>query len=109
MIKYKSYTALVEFDNEAKIFHGEVADLADIITFQSSSAENLEEEFHKSVDEYLLFCAEVNKKPEKPFSGRFVVRVPEKVHQKAFLIARSRKQSLNSFVTDAIKKQLSLA
>lgn len=100
---YKGYTAFVEFDSEAKIFHGEVADLKDVVTFQSSDAEKLEEEFHLSVDEYLVFCQEIGKEPEKPFSGKFVVRIPKKLHQEAFLSALEQRQSLNSFITNAIQ------
>lgn len=103
---YKGYTAFVEFDSEAKVFHGEVVDLGDIVIFQSSDAEKLEAEFHRSVDEYLAFCQEIGKQPEKPFSGKFVVRIPKKLHQEAFLSARGRRQSLNSFIAGAIAGEI---
>jgi predicted HicB family RNase H-like nuclease len=61
MMKYKGYTAVVEFDDDAKVFCGEVADTMDVITFQSANAKELEKEFHKSVDEYLKFCVEMKK------------------------------------------------
>ena len=34
MMEYKGYVGKVEFDDEAGIFHGEVLDTRDIITFQ---------------------------------------------------------------------------
>lgn len=102
MMKYKGYAAKVEYDAEAKIFHGEVLDLSDVVTFQSEDARMLEEEFHKSVDEYLAFCSEIGRVPEKPFSGKFVVRIPPQLHQLAYLSAQNRQQSLNAFITDAI-------
>lgn len=107
MMKYRGYTAFVEFDDEARIFHGEVADLNDVVTFQSSDARELEKEFHKSVDEYLAFCGETNREPEKPFSGRFVVRISRELHQQVFLHARQRKQSLNTFIATAISNEVS--
>jgi predicted HicB family RNase H-like nuclease len=64
MMSYNGYTAFVEFDAEAEIFHGEVADLSDVVTFQSLNIEQLEEEFHRSVDEYLTFCQEIGKQAE---------------------------------------------
>ena len=106
MMTYKGYTAFVEFDSEAKIFHGEVADLRDVVTFQSADAEELEAEFHRSVDEYLAFCREIGKQPEKPFSGKFVVRIPKKLHQAAFLSAQVQKQSLNAFIAGAIEGEV---
>ena len=75
-MKYKNYTAKATFDEKAKVFHGEVIDLQDTITFQSNRADRLEAEFRKSVDEYLTFCQQMGRAPEKPFSGRFVLRIP---------------------------------
>ena len=55
-MKYKGYIGHVEYDDEAKIFHGEVVGLKDIITFQGSSVEELEEAFKDSVEDYLAWC-----------------------------------------------------
>ncbi len=63
-MKYKGYIGQTEYDDEAKIFHGEVVGLSDIITFQGKSAEELEEAFCDSVDDYLVFCRERGEKPE---------------------------------------------
>ncbi len=64
-MKYKGYMGQFEYDNEAKIFHGEVAHLRDIITFQGKSIEELEQAFHDSIDDYLFWCKERKEKPEK--------------------------------------------
>lgn len=53
MMKYKGYIAKVEYDSDAKLFHGEVIGLKDTITFQGTNPEELEREFKKSVDVYL--------------------------------------------------------
>ena len=56
-MKYKGYMARVEFDDESGIFFGKVVNMSkDGITFQGSSAEELREEFHLSVDDYLSWC-----------------------------------------------------
>ncbi|HFC11431.1 MAG TPA: toxin-antitoxin system HicB family antitoxin, partial [Anaerolineae bacterium] len=39
MMEYKGYIAKVEFDNEGDVFHGEVIDLRDVITFQGQSVD----------------------------------------------------------------------
>lgn len=56
MLQYKGYTGHVEFDDEARFFHGEVIDLRDVVTFQGTSVEELEEAFRDSVDDYLELC-----------------------------------------------------
>ena len=74
MMHYKGYEAVIEFDEEADIFHGEVINLRDVITFQGSSAMELKQAFANSIEDYLAFCAERGEEPDKPFSGQFVVR-----------------------------------
>lgn len=58
MVQYKGYMGHVEFDDEAGLFHGEVIDLRDVVTFQGTSMEELEKAFQDSVDDYLKFCGE---------------------------------------------------
>ena len=55
MSQCKGYMGQVEFDDEAGLFHGEVTDLRDVVTFQGTSVEELEEAFRNSVDDYLEF------------------------------------------------------
>ena len=43
MMHYKGYEALVEFNEEAELFHSEVLNLRDVITFQGSSAAELKQ------------------------------------------------------------------
>lgn len=69
MMKYKNYVATVEFDDEANVFHGEVANTRDVITFEGETVKALRQAFQDSVDDYLEFCQERGEKPEKPFSG----------------------------------------
>jgi predicted HicB family RNase H-like nuclease len=64
MLKYKGYTGHVEFDDEAGLFHGEVLDLRDVITFQGKSVEELEQAFRDSIDDYLAFCKERDEEPD---------------------------------------------
>ena len=55
---YKGYEGVADFDEEARIFSGEVIGLKDVITFQGSSVDELEQAFHDSVDDYLAWCKE---------------------------------------------------
>jgi predicted HicB family RNase H-like nuclease len=73
-MQYNGYEAIVEFDEEAELFHGEVINLRNVITFQGKSAAELKQALAESVEDYLAFCAESGEEPEKPSSGQFVVR-----------------------------------
>jgi predicted HicB family RNase H-like nuclease len=66
-MKYKGYEAIVSFDDEADIFHGEVINIRDVITFQGQSVDELKKAFQESVDDYLDFCAERFEEPDKPW------------------------------------------
>lgn len=106
-MNYKGYHGHVVYDEEAKIFHGEVAGLRDVITFQGTSVEELEQAFKDSIDEYLEFCQELNRAPEKPFSGKLALRLPPEVHERAAREAKYDGLSLNAWVNKAILQLLS--
>ena len=94
-MKYQEYEAVVAFDEDAKIFHGEVINIRDVITFQGSTVEELEKAFHDSVDDYLAFCASRGESPEKPYSGKLIVRISPELH---------RKVSINHLISEALEQ-----
>lgn len=70
MMRYKYYSAQVELDGEPQLFHGEVVNIRDVITFQARTAKELESAFEESVEEYLGFFAERNEEPNRPWEER---------------------------------------
>lgn len=104
MLKYKNYIGHVVFDDEADIFHGEIINTRDVITFQGSTVDEVKKSFVDSIEDYLAFCAERGENPDKPFSGKFNLRLSPELHQKAFLLAQEKETSLNAWVVDTIKK-----
>jgi predicted HicB family RNase H-like nuclease len=100
---YKGYEAVVEFDESAGIFTGEVINTRDVITFEGASVDHLRQAFEDSVEDYLEFCASRNEEPEKPFSGNFVIRMAPALHRKLALRARQKGRSLNSFVIECLE------
>jgi predicted HicB family RNase H-like nuclease len=103
MMEYKGYIGIVEFDDEAGIFHGEVINLRDVITFQGESVQELRQAFQDSVEDYLAFCAERNEEAEKPFSGTFTLRIPPELHRDIALQAKLAHKSLNSWVAEVLE------
>ncbi len=103
MFTYKGYIGKIEYDDQAEIFHGEVINTRDVITFQGKSVTELKGALKDSVEDYLQFCQERGEEPDRPFSGKFIVRIPPEIHREAFLKAKSAGKSLNAWVTEAIK------
>ncbi|MBD2147166.1 type II toxin-antitoxin system HicB family antitoxin [Anabaena aphanizomenioides LEGE 00250] len=105
-MKYKGYEAVVEFDDQAAIFHGEVINIRDVITFQGSSVEELKKAFQDSVDDYLAFCKQRGEEPDKPFSGKFVVRINPQLHKTIAIKARQEGKSLNSWIEQRLSESI---
>ncbi len=104
MMTYKGYTAKAEFDDEAMVFSGEVVGIRDVVTFQGKSVEELERAFRDSVDDYLDMCRERGEEPDKPFSGRFVVRVSPETHRKIHISAKKEGISINAWLNRALQR-----
>ncbi|MBC7907434.1 MAG: type II toxin-antitoxin system HicB family antitoxin [Rhodospirillaceae bacterium] len=107
-MEYKGYTAKVSFDDEAMIFHGEVAGIADVVTFQADNAGELVTAFHDSVNDYLEFCAAEGKDPDKPFSGTFIVRGEPELHRSITQAAAIKNMNANQWVLSALRRQVSI-
>lgn len=107
MMEYKGYIGDVKFDADASIFHGEVINTRDVITFQGQSVDELIAAFHGSVDDYLAFCAERGEEPDKPFSGQFMTRIPPELHREVNIAARVAGKSLNAWVTEQLEMAVS--
>ena len=103
MMEYKGYVGKVEFDDEAGIFHGEVLDTRDVITFQGQSVAELKTAFQESIDDYLAFCKQRGEEPNKPFSGQFVTRIPPELHRQVNLAASISGKSLNAWVVEQLQ------
>ena len=101
-MEHKGYVGAVEFDEEAGLFHGEVLNLRDVVTFQGQSVEELTEAFTSSVDDYLDFCRERGEEPEKPFSGRILVRLEPSLHRDIYISSPAERKSLNSWIADRL-------
>jgi len=107
MIEYKGYLSRIEFDDEANIFHGEVINIRDVITFQGESVDELRKAFEDSVEDYLAFCAERGEEPDKPFSGRFTVRLSPEQHRKVILAAEKAGKGIETWVEETLTQAAS--
>ena len=104
MLKYKGYTGNVVYDDEFAIFHGEVLDTRDVITFQGMSVKEIQRAFRDSINDYLDFCKSRSEEPNKPFSGKFVLRMPPELHHKLYVKAAKSGKSLTKWVIENLEK-----
>ncbi|MEY3402449.1 MAG: hypothetical protein RLZZ86_2065 [Cyanobacteriota bacterium] len=105
-MKYKGYESVVEFDDEAEIFHGEIINIRDVVTFQGKSVEELKQAFQDSVDDYLEFCQQRGEEPDKPFSGKLMVRINPQLHKVIALRAKQEGKSLNSWIEQQLSESI---
>lgn len=103
-MRHGKYIAAIEFDDDAGLFHGEIINLNDVVTFQGQSVTELKKAFKESIEDYLEACAEFGKEPEKPFTGQFVIRLSPRVHRSAVIAAKIEGKSLNKWVAEKLEQ-----
>lgn len=106
LLEYKGYYTKIEYSCEDKVLHGTIEGINDLVNFESDSIKNIEKEFHSAVDDYLAFCEAEGDEPNKPYSGKFNVRIKPELHRELALRAFKDDISLNQTVEKAIEKYL---
>lgn len=99
---YRGYVASMSFDADDKIIVGRVLDVDDIITFHGESVAEFEASFHAVVDDYIAACESLGGTPEKPASGKLMLRVSPSVHAAALKAAARSGTSLNKWAEEAL-------
>ena len=105
-MEYKGYLGSVEFSEEDKVFFGKAMGIRALISYEGTTAQELIDDFHNAVDDYLALCVEEGIQPEIAYKGSFNVRISPELHRQAVVFATSHQMSLNNFVETAIRKQL---
>ena len=103
-MEYKGYHARIEFDVEDCTLHGKIEGINDLVTFESRNPLSIKKEFEKAVDDYLKFCKEVGKEPDKEYKGTFNVRIQPELHKRLALVALMNGETLNASVEKAIRE-----
>jgi predicted HicB family RNase H-like nuclease len=102
-MKYKDYTARIEYDERDDIFVGRVLGVRVILSFHGKNVADLRKHFRTAVDEFLRDCKEQGVRPEKPASGKLMLRVPPEVHGAALIAAQAAGKSLNQWATEVLQ------
>lgn len=101
---HAGYTARIEFDERDGLFVGHVLGLRSIISFHGETVQELRKEFQGAVDDYLDDCRTQGITPERPASGKLLLRVPPEIHTRALVAAQAKGKSLNQWATEALQR-----
>ncbi len=102
-MSHKGYTARVEYDERDNIFVGRILGIRSIISFHGETVAELRNEFEIAVNDYLDECKQQGVAPEKPASGKLLLRIPPETHGRALVAAQAAGKSLNQWATEVLQ------
>ena len=102
-MSFKGYTARVEYDERDNLFVGRILGIHSIISFHGETVAELRAEFEHAIKDYLVECKKEGIHPEKPASGKLLLRVPPEIHGRAMVAAEAAGKSLNQWATEVLQ------
>lgn len=102
-MRHKGYTARIEYDERDNIFVGRILGIRTIISFHGVTVAELRAEFDHAVKDYLADCTREGVAPEKPASGKLLLRVPPEIHGRALVAAQAAGKSLNQWALEVLQ------
>ena len=103
MIRHKGYTGVFEYAPDLDAFQGYVIGTRDQIVFEGRSPDELRASMEEAVDGYLDWCPEEGREPDRPYSGKFNVRISRDLHRTVATIAAREGVSLNEWIIGALE------
>jgi predicted HicB family RNase H-like nuclease len=99
---YQGYAAHIEYSDEDACFVGRIAGIRDIVGFHGESVAELRAAFEEAVEDYLETCQKVGRPPQKPYSGKLMLRVAPEIHAHAAMMAEAKGKSLNQWAAEVL-------
>ncbi len=96
-LKYKGFTAKIDFSADDGVFVGRVLGIDDIVIFHGTTVAELKKEFKESIEFHLEVCAKESKRTKKSFSGKVLLRLPSELHARISEVAASKGKSINEW------------
>lgn len=106
VMTYKGYTARIEYSHEDDCFVGHIAGIQDVVGFHGDSVAELHAAFAEAVDDYLETCARLGRSPQKPYSGKLMLRIDPLLHAQAAAIAEAKGKSLNAWTQEVLQQAI---
>jgi len=105
---YEGYAARVEFSSDDECFTGHIAGIRDIVGFHGETVSELKAAFEDAVNDYLETCRKVGKTPQKPYSGKLMLRIRPEIHAAVATAAQLSGQSINQWASEALNREAGL-
>jgi len=102
MLEHKGYAGRITIDHDTGSLVGEVLDIRDVVTFEGQTARAAEQAFRDSVDDYLELCEQRGEQPDKPYSGKLLVRLGPELHAKVAAKAKGSGLSINQYICERL-------
>ena len=99
---YQGYAASIEYSDDDECFVGHIAGIKDRVGFHGESVTELKNAFQEAVEDYLETCIAVGKEPQKPYSGKLMLRIPPELHASIATAAQVSGQSINQWISSAL-------
>ena len=103
-MNYKGYVARIEYSDDDDCFIGHIAGINDVVGFHGDSVSELHAAFEEAVEDYLDSCRKIGRSPQKPYSGKILLRVSPEIHAKVAMMAEVRGKSLNSLLMEVLSQ-----
>jgi len=101
---YQGYAAHIAYSDEDACFVGHIAGIRDVVGFHGESVAELRAAFEEAVDDYLETCEKVGRPPQKPYSGKLMLRIAPEIHARAAMMAEASGKSLNQWVAEVLAR-----
>ncbi|MGM7903477.1 type II toxin-antitoxin system HicB family antitoxin [Yersinia enterocolitica] len=101
---YKNYAAKIEYSDEDQCLIGHIAGIRDVIGFHADNVADLRIAFEEAVDDYLSYCAEQGREPQRPASGKISLRIPPEIHLAINMAAEVSGKSTNQWISETLAK-----
>ena len=102
IMKYRKYIAEIEYDPEIEAFFGNVVNLSSPVTFYGKTVQELKRQLACSIKTYLEVCEEKGVEPEKPYSGKLILRIDPAEHRQIAGEAKKEGKSVNKWIVERI-------
>jgi predicted HicB family RNase H-like nuclease len=105
-MNYKEYSARIEYSDEDGCFIGHIAGIRDVVGFHGESVTELREAFEAAVDDYLATCEKLKRSPQRPYSGKVMLRIDPGIHAKVAMLAEAQGKSINAWAQEALQRAI---
>ncbi len=106
VMNYMGYSARIEYSDDEGCFVGRLAGIRDVIGFHGESVVELKSAFEAAVEDYLATCKKLKRTPQRPYSGKMMLRIDPGIHAKAAMLAEAEGKSLNAWAQDALSRAI---